>query len=178
MSVFQPPPERPERPDNSDAPKCDHVRKEARKVIQSNGVVVGRWQCLTCGSNEGVILKSQMDPNPLPLFDKSISERWWEKYRAHQQKKHEAFEAAFAAQAARWWAWYDSYLRSPQWHHIRAKVLARDKGICCGCGVNRAVQVHHLHYRRVGREMLFDLVSICLVCHEQIHENRNVIPVS
>lgn len=74
------------------------------------------------------------------------------------------------AENAQWWAWYNDYLESPEWHHRRRRVLDRCRGICEGCGTARAVHVHHLTYARAGREMLFDLVGVCADCHETIHD--------
>jgi len=49
-------------------------------------------------------------------------------------------------------------------------VLERDLRLCQGCRQRPATQVHHQTYRRVGREMLFDLVAVCDECHDAIHE--------
>jgi 5-methylcytosine-specific restriction endonuclease McrA len=70
---------------------------------------------------------------------------------------------------AAWWKWYNQYLLSPQWMEKRRLVFDRCRGLCEGCRNSKAVQVHHLTYVRVGDEMLFDLVAVCLDCHEKIH---------
>ena len=70
---------------------------------------------------------------------------------------------------AEWWFRYNTYLQSPEWEKKRKLVLDRARGICEGCGRKKAVQVHHLHYRRVGQEMLFDLVAVCQECHDALH---------
>jgi 5-methylcytosine-specific restriction endonuclease McrA len=38
-----------------------------------------------------------------------------------------------------------------------------------GCQ-SRATQVHHLTYRHLGNEPLFELMAICRDCHEQLTE--------
>ncbi|MDN3687393.1 HNH endonuclease [Cyclobacterium jeungdonense] len=63
---------------------------------------------------------------------------------------------------------YNEYLSSEVWHYKRERVLKRDEKICRACGINEATQVHHLSYRFVGNEPLFDLVSICARCHDKI----------
>lgn len=73
-----------------------------------------------------------------------------------------------------WWEAYRQYLTTPIWREKRRRVIQRAGGICEGCGSARATQVHHLTYKRVGREMLFDLVAICEDCHHSLHEKRNV----
>jgi len=68
-----------------------------------------------------------------------------------------------------WWGVYKHYLTTPEWRERRRRVMQRAGHMCEGCGIQRATQVHHLTYKRVGREMLFDLVAICDECHEAIH---------
>lgn len=65
---------------------------------------------------------------------------------------------------------YDKYLQSDEWKKLRKLVFKRCDNVCEGCGVSRAQQVHHLTYKRIGDELLFDLVGVCNSCHEYIHE--------
>jgi 5-methylcytosine-specific restriction endonuclease McrA len=69
-----------------------------------------------------------------------------------------------------WWDWYNLYLQCDEWQALRERVFERDGGICrhTGCG-RPAEQVHHLTYDRVGYELLSDLVSVCIPCHERTH---------
>ncbi len=64
---------------------------------------------------------------------------------------------------------YRAYLQSETWQEKRELVLARDHGWCQGCFKRPATEVHHLTYKRFGRELVFDLVSVCDACHNQIH---------
>lgn len=41
---------------------------------------------------------------------------------------------------------------------------------------SNGVEVHHLTYERVGYEMLFDLISVCDPCHEQLHRGGEGCP--
>jgi hypothetical protein len=77
-----------------------------------------------------------------------------------------------------WWAAYGIYLQSPIWLEKRRLVLRRCGGICEGCGVRKAVQVHHLEYPKdclpgspewLRQEKLFHLVALCLDCHDDLH---------
>lgn len=78
-----------------------------------------------------------------------------------------------------WFALHAEYLRTDRWHFRRAAVLARDRGICQAqlmvC-TGRADQVHHLSYQHWRNEPLFDLVAVCVRCHEELtrmdRENR------
>jgi hypothetical protein len=76
-----------------------------------------------------------------------------------------------------WWARYSAYLESEPWKARRKQVLHRSGGFCeaglGGCMV-KAVQAHHLTYRHVFNEPLFDLVAVCVPCHEALTEaDRN-----
>ncbi len=64
---------------------------------------------------------------------------------------------------------YQYYLNSPQWGAKRLKVLRRDKFVCQKCKTQRATQVHHKTYKRIFRERLTDLMSVCAECHRKIH---------
>ena len=61
---------------------------------------------------------------------------------------------------------YVSYLHSAAWGVKRDQVLIRASHRCEHCkreGV--PLQVHHLHYRSLGKEKLSDLSALCLECH-------------
>lgn len=64
---------------------------------------------------------------------------------------------------------YREYLASYEWNLKRKKVLKRDEYRCQLCGVDTGLEVHHLTYKRVGDEALFDLVTLCFQCHRQEH---------
>jgi hypothetical protein len=78
-----------------------------------------------------------------------------------------------------WGAAYDAYLQTTTCFHKRHLVLKRDGGICQGCGETQARQIHHLSYPNSGClpgsaewiacEKLFDLVSVCSSCHDDLH---------
>jgi 5-methylcytosine-specific restriction enzyme A len=71
----------------------------------------------------------------------------------------------------RWWRWYSTYLKSPQWRAVRNAVLTRDKFQCVECGSKHRLQAHHDTYDHVGHEMkhLGDLRTLCKVCHDKQH---------
>lgn len=93
--------------------------------------------------------------------------------RIKRQAEWAALEQERKAAAAReneeWRTRYNVYLQSAQWRTIRSRVLDRAKGMCEGCGVEKAVQVHHLTYRHVCEEFLWELRAVCLKCHERLH---------
>jgi 5-methylcytosine-specific restriction endonuclease McrA len=94
--------------------------------------------------------------------------REWEARQREREKENQI-----------WWQRYDTYLQSPAWRDKRRRVLHRAGNLCEGCGVQRAVQVHHRVYPQdcppgselwIAREMLFDLVAICTDCHQALHD--------
>jgi 5-methylcytosine-specific restriction endonuclease McrA len=70
---------------------------------------------------------------------------------------------------------YAEYLQSDAWKELRAKVLKRASHICEGCGTAEAMQVHHLRYAHIGHEFLWELVAVCLACHERVHPEKHKI---
>jgi len=64
-----------------------------------------------------------------------------------------------------WQERYKIYLASNRWRRKREMVLSRDDHLCQSCYQARAEEVHHLTYKHVGLEPLFDLTSVCSSCH-------------
>lgn len=66
-------------------------------------------------------------------------------------------------------AQYRAHIASPEWDRIRAGALQRSGYSCDLCGRNRDalrrigrhLQVHHKHYRNLGRERPEDLAVLC-----------------
>lgn len=155
---------------------CDCAKTAIRYRIQSNGVGVFVYQCLTCGRSLRQVSKTS--PEVLALtertpFDNLLQGRW----REYQQKFNEEARAIqerqreqeAAEQNATWWRRYNRYLTTPEWQERRQLVFARSGGICEGCRKRKATQVHHLTYEHVEHEFLFELVAICSACHRRMH---------
>jgi hypothetical protein len=144
---------------------CDH--RPTIRVRQDSAGRQHYWeQCMRCGTKLQPVRRSAA-LGPCAPFDELALQRRivyerdvWER-EAKAQKQQER---------AAWLAEHDRYLQTPQWRRLRAAVLHRTNGMCEGCGTRVATQVHHLTYDRWQREMLFDLVAVCDVCHAQIHE--------
>lgn len=78
---------------------------------------------------------------------------------------------------AEWWAKYREYLQSEKWKKKRQKVLKRDNFECqyrvwifFKCKSKKKLQVHHKTYKRVFRERMSDLVTLCEKCHKKEHK--------
>lgn len=65
---------------------------------------------------------------------------------------------------------YQMYLRSQHWLLFRRVVLMLANFKCAGEGCkNEAREVHHLNYKRVGKELLSDVEPLCGKCHGLRH---------
>jgi 5-methylcytosine-specific restriction endonuclease McrA len=64
-------------------------------------------------------------------------------------------------------------MRSKKWASVRERILKSRGYACerCGCEKDKwtVIQVHHLNYKRLGRELDTDLQVLCLKCHQDVH---------
>ena len=66
---------------------------------------------------------------------------------------------------------YLDYLQSSKWLEKRIERLKMDNFRCCRCGSPHDVQVHHLTYKNIGNENVYeDLITLCDSCHESIEK--------
>lgn len=65
---------------------------------------------------------------------------------------------------------YHEYIRSGKWNRKRRKAIKAAGGRCSICGCADRLEVHHKHYRTLGRESLVDLLVVCQECHRNEHE--------
>jgi len=171
---------------------CEHPISEIRRRVLTNGTTQYWRQCQDCGGTVGTALKTavaleeftrQIDITggsftEMPTWDTALEEhgrfensrRW----REWSEQNFADMRAAQARQDAAWWDRYNAYLRSDAWAHKRQQVLERDQYICQGCRRRRATQVHHLTYKNVCNEFLFELVAVCDHCHERLHQDHDI----
>lgn len=58
--------------------------------------------------------------------------------------------------------------------HLRVLAIKRDFGLCCNCG-EKAKHAHHIVPLAVGgNDVLSNLVSLCVSCHQKIHVTENL----
>lgn len=159
---------------------CGHDATTLKRRTKVNGSTCYVMQCDRCGAQVGEeISKGAPVVRALasfpPEWDPDLTERYWRARIGDGRERWEALAAERAQQAAEWWARYDAYLESGQWQDLRSRRLELDRWRCqammSGCE-GRAVQVHHLRYRYVFDEPLFDLASVCLSCHRRLHAGR------
>jgi 5-methylcytosine-specific restriction endonuclease McrA len=67
---------------------------------------------------------------------------------------------------------YTLYLRSPLWRLRRRLWILQAHGRCQDCGrwCGRRLTIHHLTYRRLGRESRQDIQVLCWPCHHGRHQ--------
>jgi 5-methylcytosine-specific restriction endonuclease McrA len=70
---------------------------------------------------------------------------------------------------------YHAYIVSRDWQRKREGVLQRRGRKCEQCGNLNQIQVHHRHYRTLGKESDGDLQILCHGCHSNHHEGKNGI---
>jgi len=149
---------------------CVHDQSMIVRRTLGNLSVQYRRQCQRCGESVGNAIAKvealrQSGGSEPPPWNKSLQED-------SRQKRNVAWEKVKLETSEAFWDSYDDYLKSSAWKVLRERVLRRANGVCEGCGVGAACQVHHVTYEHVGCEFLFELVALCLACHERIHPDH------
>lgn len=150
--------------------KCGHIEREYRYKILSNGARSIYHQCVLCG-NKGTMVKKASVPEDvleqLCEVDEEIIKAHYDKISNYATSLNETLKSLEKQDTQ---DQYYRYLESPEWKEKRIKVLERDRYVCQACLESRSNTVHHLTYAHIYREPLFDLVSVCKECHENIHQ--------
>ncbi len=60
---------------------------------------------------------------------------------------------------------YHEYLLTPQWQTKRENVLIFWGHRCALCFSDINIEVHHRTYKRLGNELMTDLIALCSDCH-------------
>jgi len=152
------------------AEECKCAEIEYVRRTFSNGVRHHGSQCLACGKFRTLGIKKIPAGKHIGEYDPTIAERYNERRKRFYERR--AIQAANerAARNFEWWCEYEDYLNSDEWKDKRRRVLERDRHTCQACLRRPADEVHHLTYRHVFNEPLFDLMSICRLCHRKLTE--------
>jgi 5-methylcytosine-specific restriction endonuclease McrA len=137
----------------------------------SKGSTYYGLQCRQCGDvsplkrNE---MAGRFHPSQASQKNETLRKNWWAQRSARydELRKNELDAENQIFRAA-----YNIHMRSPRWAELRSLVMERCGGLCEGCRKRKAVQVHHLTYRDMGNEFLWQLVGICLECHNRFHDS-------
>lgn len=135
---------------------------------KSNGVRVFVRQCLTCGKASPELKHATLTGTDKSLalpFNTELQEDW---YKRRNDRAAALHAEAQERESEDWWRKYNAYLQTDKWKSKRARVLERDGNLCQACRKRKATEVHHLSYKHVGHEPLFELTSVCGLCHEAI----------
>jgi hypothetical protein len=129
-----------------------------------------RYRCGDCGELFGEFVAHAQATTPdTPEVDKDMLRAWNERDSARRRVHWDETQRQRDEQDAAWWATYNDYLQSDAWHQLRPHIFRRAGGVCEGCGRAEATQVHHLTYKHVTTEFLWELVAICDDCHARVH---------
>ena len=121
-------------------------------------------QCLKCGMKVGnyIAYRNILDPDAIEDWDDGLQDATW-------TARNEWYLANKAAKQQKWWDEYQAYLESEEWAEKRKAVLERDRHLCQACLKAKATVVHHQTYEHCFNEPLFDLISVCVDCHANLH---------
>jgi hypothetical protein len=64
---------------------------------------------------------------------------------------------------------HETYNLSDTWENIRLRRLEIDNFKCVLCKSNKKLVCHHLTYKRIYRESMVDVITLCNQCHNRIH---------
>lgn len=128
--------------------------------------------CKFCGHKNRGGLKSAKNKNNLPNanellaqyeeIEKESNNLFFEKRESYNNKlKEKRLEKRKE--------YYNECIKSAEWLNLRQLVLERDNYICQGCLKAKAQEVHHLTYENLENEFTFELISLCKLCHDRIH---------
>jgi hypothetical protein len=153
---------------------CTHEQQILRYRIHADNSKHYVMQCLDCGEKveavKRVALTDDQERYALPWNQELQDQKRAERSEAFRQIQDELWAQRRADHA--------EYLQSPEWQERRRLRLEQDNHRCqarlSGCS-NLATQVHHLTYESWGNEPLFELVSVCRSCHEQISSRKGQI---
>ena len=151
--------------------RCLHGEAELRNMRCADGSYQSRYQCLRCGGAFGQAQRRNGEAPP--PWDDALEDEYneeWDRAIEDAQRKR---QNDAAEESRNWKAIYSAYLQSEPWKARRVAVVARDRGVCQGCGASPRAEdtvVHHTSYARAGNELLCDLVTMCRDCHDIAHD--------
>jgi hypothetical protein len=155
---------------------CEKQNRISVRFQQVGGSLVHRKACTNCKQVFGKPIKKDFDFDTFPFYSQDA-------FIKNQKEFNESYNLLFNAlenlkkefnknNTEQWWKDYNEYLQTYKWQLIRKMVLEREKYICQGCGIAKANHVHHTTYENLGHELLFQLIALCVPCHNKLHPNK------
>ena len=148
---------------------CQHEKAEIRRRPARGGAVHFYRQCLTCGESVGSAVGRANVPSEALPWDDVLGPRYRAKKDAERKAITQKHVRIQREGEAGFWKNYNEYLKTDEWRAKRAKVIERAGSLCEGCRQRPASQVHHLTYKHVFAEFMFELVAVCDECHDRLH---------
>jgi len=111
----------------------------------------------------------QWDAVWIEQLRKRRTERRNELYKALAKAREEMTEIARSEEENEWRTRYELHLKSSAWQEKRRLVIKRCGNLCEGCRTYAVDEIHHLTYKNLGDELLFQLVGLCSLCHSKLH---------
>ncbi len=147
-----------------DPRQCPHAQTRLTCRPDINGSKRYQRQCVVCGEPHGkwiakAVAAQEMSLEAIPPFDETLRGK-------SQANLAKLDQAQIDFELTQMKPTYDEYMKSTAWYEKRDLVLKRVGGICEGCGLRAATQVHHHHYENFGDEFLWDLAAVCNQCHD------------
>lgn len=153
--------------------ECNCERVVWRRRRTGSGLMsYGHW-CEDCGRwwrRRKEEIPEGIDPDDLEFEDPEVRQKHWQRKREFYEERRYDHQTHVQRVNDAKKSLYDQYMQSESWAAKRAAVLKRDP-ICKACGVAPSQQAHHLTYDRFGDEPLFDLIGVCIPCHQKIHNH-------
>jgi hypothetical protein len=147
---------------------CTHQDIKILRLLQKDGREVYRRQCPNCGLPDSTAIKRALIENIENVPDGELN-----RHMEYEEERRAEWAAIalkhYRVQNREDKLAYDQYLNSPKWRAKSQKVIKRAGGICEGCLERPATQAHHISYRHIYQEFLWELRAVCEPCHHRAH---------
>lgn len=158
---------------------CNHESRQLRWRKIESGLNTYRmfvYQCQACGvASTPIAAKSltygQKHGAETTEFDAGLRQRWIEEQNAKRQLEIDERQAERERSWVERQEFYHDYINSsPEWkERARLCIKLAPGGVCQGCGKRPPTQAHHLTYKHLGAEFLWELKAVCRDCHKRVH---------
>ena len=160
---------------------CINPCLEMVKHTIKDGRIQIKKQCCSCGMIHGhcypfkTVDNIEALPSSSRTFQEVFRDKRMEELSNMRKRVLKMFEEKFGVRTDKEGPLVDYavYLESPEWKEKRKLVMKRDRNRCQSCLADDATEVHHITYRHLFNEPLFDLVAVCRACHQSITDMDN-----
>jgi hypothetical protein len=149
---------------------CGGQTARLTKRVRTGQAAV-QLQCLTCFDGVGGFIARRCHPHVdgYPDFNDEVAKRGIADRQRESEERVKQFHETFDAGIISLKDEYQEFLLTPQWRHLRTKVMRRSAGVCEACLEKPAAQVHHCTYDYGWLPPAWMLRAVCEECHTAIH---------